>query len=171
MFRNHPNIIRIKEDHMPNCFSFLPISESDIHDLVINLDSSKAYQKYDIPPKILKENEDICKTVLCADINNCIAKGSFPTNLKNADITPTFKKIDRLQEVNYRHVSILLTLSNIYEKIPCQQIYLYFDDIFSKHLCGYRKCHSTQHCLLFMLESLKKALKRIIYWYSINRFI
>ena len=25
-------------------------------------------------------------------------------------------------------------------------------------MCGFRKGHSTQHCLLFMLEKLKKAL-------------
>ena len=30
--------------------------------------------------------------------------------------------------------------------------------IFSTYLSGFRKGHSTQHCLLFMLEKLKKAL-------------
>ena len=29
-----------------------------------------------------------------------------------------------------------------------------------RFLCGFRKGHSTQHCLLFMLESLKKALDK-----------
>ena len=29
---------------------------------------------------------------------------------------------------------------------------------FSKYLCGFRTGHSTQHCLLFMLENLKKSL-------------
>ena len=76
---------------------------------------------------------DICKIVLRTDMNNCIANGIFPTSLKNADITPTFKKIDRLHKVNYRPVSILPTLSKIYEKILYQQIYVYFDEIFSKY--------------------------------------
>ena len=39
-------------------------------------------------------------------------------------------------------------------------MYEYFDKIFSKHLCGFRKGQNTQHCLLFMLESLKKALDK-----------
>ena len=56
-----------------NC-SFLPISERNIQKMIIHMDSSKAYQKYNIPPKILKQND-----------------GKFPNNLKNADITPTFK--------------------------------------------------------------------------------
>ena len=61
---------------------------------------------------------------------------------------------------NYRPVSILPTLPKIYEKILYQQIYEYFNSIFSKYLSGFRKGHSTQHCLLFMLEKLKKALDK-----------
>ena len=32
--------------------------------------------------------------------------------------------------------------------------------IFSKYICGFRKGHSTQHCLLFTLENLRKALDK-----------
>ena len=39
-------------------------------------------------------------------------------------------------------------------------MYVYFNSIFSKYLCGFRKGHSTQHCLLFMLETLKNALDK-----------
>ena len=87
-----------------------------------------------------------------------IEKGNFPVNLKNADITPIFKTFERVLKTNYRAVSILPTLSKIYEKICYKQIYGYFDNISSKYLCGFRKGNITQHCLLFMLEKLKKAL-------------
>ena len=40
------------------------------------------------------------------------------------------------------------------------QIYNYFNKIFSKYLCWLRKGYNTQHCLLFMLESLKNALDK-----------
>ena len=95
--------------------------------------------------------------MLTSDINRCIVNGTFPNNLKNADITPTFNKNDRLLKSNYRPVSILPTLSKIYEKILYKQI---FNTIFSKYLCGFRKGHSTQHCLLYMLEYLRKALDK-----------
>ena len=93
------------------------------------------------------------------DISRCIKNGTFPNNLKNADITPTFKKEDRLSKINYRPISILPTFSKIYEKIFYTQIYDYFNSIFSTYLCGFRK-GSTQHCLLFMLENLKKSLDK-----------
>ena len=161
MFDSHPSILKINEmGYNSNLFSFKHVSDLNIHDEVNNIDSSKAYQKDNIPPILLKENNDICATVICSDINQCIDTGSFPSNLKNAGITPLFKKIDRLLKSNYRPVSILPTLSKIYEKILYQQIYEYFNSIFSKYLSGFRKGHSTQHCLLSILENLKKALDK-----------
>ena len=158
---NHPSILSINElRYAQNNFSFYPISESDIYSVINNIDSSIAYQKNNIPPKVLKDSGDICAIVLSSDMNLCTSKGKFPNNLKNADITPTFKKGDNLQKNNYRAVSILPTLAKIYEKILFQQIYEYFDNIFSKYLSGFRKGHSTLHCLLFMLESLKNVLDK-----------
>ena len=46
------------------------------------------------------------------------------------------------------------------EKLFYNQIYNYFNKIFSKYLCGFRKGYNTQYCLLFMLESLKNALDK-----------
>ena len=160
-YRNHLSILKIIEvGYSENVFSFEPISELDIHSVISNIDSSKAYQKENIPPQILKDNVDICTIALSSDINKCIYNGTFPKNLKHADITPTFKKIERLHKTNYRPISILPTLSKVYEKLFYQQIYKYFNKIFSKYLCGFRKGQSTQHCLLFMLESLKNALDK-----------
>ena len=62
--------------------------------------------------------------------------------------------------MNYRPVSILPTVSKVYERILYAQIYEHFNKIFSKFMCGFRKGHSTQHCLLFMLEKLNKSLDK-----------
>ena len=158
-YKHHPSIIKLNEENFPtNNFKFCEISELTIVKVIEDLDSSKSYQKDNIPPKILKDNKDICATILKTDISRCINNGSFPNNLKTADITPIFKKEDRLLKTNYRPVSILPTLSKIYEKVFYLQIYEYFNNIFSNYICGFRKGHSTQHCLLFMLENLKKSL-------------
>ena len=36
-------------------------------------------------------------------------------------------------------------------------MYDYFDSIFSKYQCGFRKGNSLQHCLLYMIEKIKQA--------------
>ena len=160
MYKNHPSIIKILNMGYNNDFDFKFVTDIDIHSVINTIDSSKAYKKDNIPPKFLKENVDICELVFSSDINHCIENGKFPSNLKIADITPIFKKNDRLLKVNYRPVSMLPTISKIYEKIFYMQIYEYFNIIFSKYLCGFRKGHSTQHCLLYMLENLRKALDK-----------
>ena len=42
-------------------------------------------------------------------------------------------------------------------------MYEYSDIIFSKFLCGFRQGQSTQHSLLYMLESLRKVLDKGLY--------
>ena len=55
--------------------------------------------------------------VFCDDINRNIVKGKFPVNLKKADITPLFKKLERILKSNYRAVSILPILRGLRENI------------------------------------------------------
>ena len=161
MFKNHPSIIKINQAGcVRDKFSFLHVSDDNVFRAINSIDSSKAYQKDNIPPKILKENNDISALVLRYDINKCIDIGKFPSNLKNSDVTPTYKREDRLLKENYRPISILPTFSKVYAKILHQQIYSYFDNLFSKFLCGYRTGHSTQHCLLYMLEKIKMSLDK-----------
>ena len=51
------------------------------------------------------------------------------------------KKNDRLLKINYRPVSILPTVSKIYEKILYAQINEHFNKIIFKYLCEFRKGH------------------------------
>ena len=151
-FKDHPSVVSINQKgFIRNRFSLQNVADDDVFEIINNLNTSKAYQKNNIPPKLLKDNADVCASVICNDINSNIERGCFPVNLKNADITPTFNKADRLLKINYMPVSILPTLSKIYD---------YFNGIFSLYLGGFRKGHNTQHCLLFMLEKLKEALDK-----------
>ena len=85
-------------------------------------------------------------------------KGVFPDELKHADIKPLFKKESRNEKENYRPVSILPNLSKIFELSMHDQLKDYFDKILSKYQCRFRKEFSTQHCLLSMIEKLRKSL-------------
>ena len=85
-FKNHQSVLRIlQEGYSDNNFSFNLISDSDIQNVINKISSSKAYQKGNIPPQILKINVDICSMTLVYDINKCINNGLFPDNLKYAD--------------------------------------------------------------------------------------
>ena len=82
----------------------------------------------------------------------------FPSNLKLADITPTYKKNDPLAKENYRPVSVLPVVSKIFERLMQQQINSYISEYLSDFLCGYRQGFSTQHALIKLIESWRKCL-------------
>ena len=48
--------------------------------------------------------------------------GIFPSDIKLGNITPIFKKDDPLDESNYISVSILPSLSKVYERIIYNQL-------------------------------------------------
>ena len=85
---------------------------------------------------------------------------NFPSNLKAADILSTHKKKDKSDIENYRPISILPTLSKIYERCMYDQIYKYFDQILSKYQCDFRRGCNTQHFLLEVVEKWKEALDK-----------
>ena len=102
-------------------------------------------------------NSDISANFISLHFNYCIDTGEFPQEFKNADIIPVHKKNEKSDKTNYRPVSILPKLSKIYEKLIYDQLYDYFDKILLLSQCGFRKGHSSENCLLAMLENFKKS--------------
>ena len=74
---------------------------------------STACPKDSIPSHAMKDNIDIFSLKLSNDFNHSIEDGYFPSNLKNADVTPIHKKVDRTDKSTYRPVSILPAMSKI----------------------------------------------------------
>ena len=78
--------------------------------------------------------------------------------MKYAEVTPIHKKDDKTDKENHRPISILPDLSQVYERLMYNQIYPYFQTIFSKFQCGFWKGFNTQHFLLAMVEKWHKIL-------------
>ena len=86
-------------------------------------------------------------------------KGVFPNELKQADIKPIYKKESRNEKENYRPITFSPNLSKIFERCMYDQLKNHFDKLLSKYQCGFRERFSTQHCLLAMIEKLRKSLE------------
>ena len=107
--------------------------ESEIH----KLNTNKPTTFNNIPAKILVENSDICSRFVSNIYNESILKSNFPVPLKKADITPVHKKGDTSTKENYRPVSILPSISKIFERKMHDQISLYMNKYLSGYLCGF----------------------------------
>jgi len=112
----------------------------------------------DIPTSIFKDINESSYTVLTNCINNNIETDSFPYSLKEANITPLFKKNDPLEKSNYRPVSVLPLLSKVYERLLYNQLSDHADTFLNNVLCGSRKAHSSQHALFKLLTSWQSVL-------------
>ena len=143
-----------------NNFILEKVSYEEILHEIKQLDTRKACQDTDVPSKIIKMNSDIFADFLYQNFNVAIATSVFPQNLKNANITPVFKKGDRNSETNYRSVSILPNVSKIYERCLYKQMSKFFDKILSKYQCGFRKGFNSQHCLATMLEKWRETIDK-----------
>ena len=114
--------------------------------------------------KIIKDNIDIFSKFIFHNFNNLIFDATFPSELKNADKIPVFKKKDRNIIENYRPVSIFSNLIKIYERCLNDQADKYFNHILSKWQCEFCKGFSTQHSLLVMMEKWQKSLDEGLYY-------
>ena len=96
--------IKLANVHSKSNLKFSSVSELDVKKGILNLSSKKATRKGDIPAKIPKNTINPYLSELTILINNCLKKGAFPDDLKQADITPIFKKEDSR---NYRPVKTI----------------------------------------------------------------
>ena len=85
-------------------------------------------------------------------IEEIIGKRKFPTELKLADLSPIFKKLETIHKENYRPVSVLPVVSKIFERIMDVQTNTYLEKYLSPYLCGYRKGFNCQHALIVMIK-------------------
>ena len=114
-----------------------------------------------IPTRRIKDVSDVCSPVLANIWNEeILLNKNFPENLKLADVTPIFKKKDKTFVENYRPVSVLPTVSKIFERIMQRQITDYLGKFISPFLCGYRKGLIIQYALLSLIERWRLCLDK-----------
>ena len=114
-----------------------------------------------IPTRRIKDISDLCSPVLANIWNEeILLNKNFPENLKLADVTPIFKKKDKTFVENYRPVSVLPTVSKIFERIMQKQITDYIGTFLSPFRCGYRKGFSSQYALLSLIERWRLCLDK-----------
>ena len=107
------------------------------------MEEKKANLTGDIPAGILKGCVDSYIPILTKILNTSLERGCFPNQLKLAEVTPVFKKEDKLNKENSHPVAVLSHASKIFERIVFNQMNLFFESKFSPQLTGFRKNHST----------------------------
>lgn len=99
----------------------------------------------EISGKLLKEISEYLVEPLVYCINLCIFQGVYPSSLKIAKVVPIYKKNDPGDISNYRPVSLLPTISKIFEYVLLNRLVPFCNryNIFSSNQHGFLKGMST----------------------------
>ena len=130
---------------------------------VVNNVSFKHFLKDKIKT-IFKFNpvEPILTPILTLIINQSLNSGIFPKKLKIAKIVPLHKKDDIHTIENYRPISLLSSISNVFEKVVYLQLFTYFNE--NEYLCknqyGFRSLHSTELANLELVDKISLAVDK-----------
>lgn len=91
--------------------------------------------------------------------NFSIMNGVFPAQWKTVLICPIPKVRNPVTVQQYRLISILPALSKVLKRVVCEQIYKYLNEADLRDQCqsAYRRYHSTQTCLICMLDEVRHA--------------
>ena len=125
-YRNHPSVLKIKEVVLTTKeFSFEKALPGRLAKEINDLNPKKTTGADSIPAKILKRSIDIVKEPLTQLFNNSIDKSEFPSDMKLANVSPLFKKNDSTMKQNYRPISVLSSISKVFERVMFKQISLF----------------------------------------------
>lgn len=136
------------------------IMPHEVKKIIDTLDTSKSTGLDGIGPKIIKQCGDFIVPAITSLINKSIDCATFPDLLKEARVVPIFKSGDKNDPHNYRPISILPTISKIFERHIASQLQAFFTkhNVIHDGQSGFRKNHSCHTALIRLVDSWLKDI-------------
>ena len=134
-------------------------NENEVSKIVQNLSVNTASGDDGFSARIIKAALPVFIPIITNLINQSIIQKIVPQKWKHACVTPIFKAGDKCEANNYRPISVLPTISKILERVIKLQLQSHLDlnDIITGNQYGFRKNHSTETCILKLLNDLYTA--------------
>ena len=161
MYDSHASILEIKKHVNPlnlPPFDFVHVTKEDVYKELTRLNTKKATGADTLPPRLLQISAPVLAQPVASLLNKSIDTATFPDGLKVAEVSPLHKKGDTMSKKSFRPVSILPSVSKIFERLYCDQMLEYYEVIMSKYLSAFRKGYSCESLLIRMVEDWKQAL-------------
>jgi len=136
--------------------TFTPISADQIIKIITGL-NNKTTSGFDrISTKLLKDIKIELSEPLKLIINQSLKAGIFPQKLKIAKVIPVYKREDERLLTNYRPISLLPSISKVFEKIIFNQLHTHFKykQLYFSSQYGFRELHSTELATLEIADKI-----------------
>lgn len=142
------------------CLSELSLNESEVYEILVQLDTTKAMGCDNIHPLVLKHCSDTLAAPLTALFNLSLNTAHIPHEWKIHKIRPIPKGGDRSNVCNYRPISLLCTTSKVLEKAVYNRIISFIRPKLSKQQFGFLKGRSCLSQLLVSFAQVFNDLDR-----------
>ena len=146
----------LSNEHSMNLFL---ASSDEILSIIGNLKDSSAGPDR-IKPKVIKQLKQELFIPIKHFVNVSLKRGVFPNKLKEALISPIYKKGSKDLVNNYRPISVLNVFSKIIEKVMYRRLVSYCEttNILYDRQFGFRAGHSTEMAVTEAVSIVTKAL-------------
>lgn len=123
-----------------------PTDHFEVFKIIMNLPNKFSAGLDEIPIVVLKYTAQFISEPIALIINECFMEGTFPEKLKEAKLIPVYKKGSRHTPDNYRPISLLSSVSKVFEKVILERILVFLDkyNILSEQQYGFRSKRSTE---------------------------
>ena len=140
--------------------SDINVSEQEILDILLNLDTSKATGPDMISSKMLRETAHSITPSLTRLIRASLSTKCVPQGWKEANVIPLHKKGNKSIFNNYRPISLLNITAKIYEKVIFKHLFNYIreNNLITLHQSGCVPGDSTINQLVYLYNIFAKAL-------------
>ena len=146
-----------KMDEVNHSMYLKPISVNEVREIIDNLDNKFSSGDDDISNVLVKLSSDVTIPYLTQIINKSFEEGIFPDDLKTAKVIPLHKDGSKLDENNYRPISLLIVWSKIIERALFIRMYAYMEyhNLLFNRQFGFRTKHSTIDALVELVEKIR----------------
>ena len=136
------------------------LNEWNILEILKHLPSNKATGPDDIGNFILKSTAVSIFKPLCKLFNYSLNKKTFPKCWKIANVTPVFKKNEKMFCKNYRPISLLNNISKVFEQGVYDKLNNYFttNNLLNPKNAGFKKGDNTTNQLLYITDKISASL-------------
>ena len=91
-------------------------------------------------------------------MNESIKQSKYPSRWKMGLLTPLLRENDELSKENYRPVTVLPALNNVFEKLLASQLDQFYTELLSDYISAYRRHYSCETSLMRLTEDWKRSL-------------
>ena len=134
-------------------------SKDEIESVVKSLPNKVSSGHDQISNNLLKQLSSSISYPLEIIFNQSIQQGPFPMLMKKVEVIPLYKGKDREDVVNYRPISLLITISKLLEKIVYKRVYKFLDDnsILYDSQYGFRSKRSCSQAIAELMGKILQA--------------